>query len=31
MVEENKGKTDKKAQAMNALKAKREEKKERGS
>lgn len=30
MVEENKGKTDKKAQAMHALKAKREEKKERG-
>ena len=29
-VEENKGKTDKKAQAMNALKARREEKKERG-
>lgn len=30
-VEENKGKTDKKAQAMNALKARREEKKERGT
>ena len=30
-VEENKGKTDKKAQAMNALKAKREEKRERGN
>lgn len=29
-VEENKGRTDKKAQAMNALKARREEKKERG-
>jgi len=28
-VEENKGKTDKKAQAMNALKARREERKER--
>ncbi|XP_057373995.1 RNA polymerase-associated protein Rtf1-like [Daphnia carinata] len=28
-VEENKGRTDKKAQAMNALKARREEKKER--
>ncbi len=30
-VEENKGRTDKKAQAMNALKARREEKKERGT
>lgn len=29
-VEENKGRTDKKAQAMNALKARREEKRERG-
>ena len=29
-VEENKGRTDKKAQAMNALKARREERKERG-
>lgn len=28
---EDKGKTDKKAQAMNALKAKREEKRERGN
>lgn len=30
-VEENRGKVDKKAQAMNLLKARREEKKERGS
>lgn len=29
-VEENRGKVDKKAQAMNLLKARREEKKERG-
>lgn len=30
MVEENRGKMDKKAQAMNLLKARREEKRERG-
>lgn len=30
-IEENRGKQDKKAQAMNLLKARREEKKERGN
>lgn len=30
MIEENRGKTDKKAHAMNLLKARREERKERG-